>query len=843
MGICKRVPAEKSSAGVTARAGNLISYITNPELENGLEKCICSGAENFISNTQAGQIAEMISLAQESVHSKDPIDHWMISLHDDEKFTPEQAKEAVDIFLKQTGLEGHQIVWGMHDDTKNRHIHIAVNRMNPVTGKVTKINNGFNKEAGQQVIALIEHTQGWKSEKGARYTVIDGKPVMTEQARQTRAERMTGTHSEPLRLSTKKADMEVQTGTKSAQRIGIEMAAPIIKQASTWKELHEQLAARGMQYTRKGSGALVIIDNVPIKASDVDRKAGLSQLEKRFGPYQPAQEINKNDYFDTSRNFTNANAKEPHTFAPGKDTGHGLRNLSQCTLAHSEEGKQASRTGVLQLDARADRSRTGGLRRDTGRGTDHDHGHNTGRTDQGLRATHGNRASEAGERGRFHVKPMKDGQPGWKEYQVIREERRTAKAAATANLSKQQTTERAALFEKQKAERTKLFKGNWQGKGDLRNAMQSILATQHAANKAELSEQQKAERTELQAQYRPLQQYKQWKEQPQIVAEKVRPLIDQHAERDKQPLALSKTLKSLTHHEQRGVVTYQLAGKDVFRDEGKTIQILDLKSDNGIAAALATAQQKYGQTLSLTGSDEFKQKAVAVAVANNLTCKFQDPALDALRERLQAEKYQAEREARQATERAAQAVKDAAVAKAKEEEKAAAQEKAKEAAPALASAVAVDPSNLSEPKARALDVALPALTREELLADIHAQVAAHQAASHPNDLVSSKEVAMHAMHQGGESSGRIIGSNAGFVAVPTGKTIEIFEIESLSSGLDQSAENYDGIATGADRFARGNDIEIKKNGDVVNVHERREEMKSERLKEMERHEQENGIGM
>lgn len=195
MGICKRVPAEKGS-GKSARGGNLVRYITNPELSNGREKCICSGAENFFSNTQAGQIAEMEALASETVHSKDPIDHWMISLHDDELFSPAQAKEAVDIFLKHTGLEGHQVVWGVHDDTKNRHIHIAVNRMDPVTGKVTKINNGFNKEAGQQIIALIEHRQGWKSETGARYTIVDGKPIMTDKARQTKAERTAGTSTE-----------------------------------------------------------------------------------------------------------------------------------------------------------------------------------------------------------------------------------------------------------------------------------------------------------------------------------------------------------------------------------------------------------------------------------------------------------------------------------------------------------------------------------------------------------------------------------------------------------------------------------------------------------------------
>lgn len=556
--IVKKIPNPKKSGGKAARASGLAEYIREPERENGAEKCIHSEADNFLTTDPAAQAAEMIALSQEAVKSKDPIDHWVLSWKANENPTIEQTREAVKIFVNHCGLGGHQVIWGLHDDTHNRHVHIAVNRVNPDTLKVTKINKGFDRNAAHQAIALIERQQGWSNEKNALYEVNEAGELLIDQAgRPLKARDM----DSPRAPSTHARDMELQTGEKSAQRIGIETAAPIIKQATSWEELHEQLAACGMQYERKGSGALVIIDNVAVKASSVDRKAALGQLEKRLGPYQPAQDQ--------------------------------------------------------------------GVRLDTGRS-----------------ATPGT------------GQPMKQNQPGWKEYQVVREDLRTAKTAARAALVKQQAVERAALFSKQKAARAERLKGNWQGKGDLRNAMQSVLATQHAAAKAELSEKQKAGRAELQAQYKPLPQYRQWKEQPQIVAEKVRPLTEQRIERDQLPPALSQTLKALTHREQRGHVTYQLAGRDVFRDEGKAIQVLDLTSPQGIAAALATAQQKYGQTLTLTGSQEFKERAVAVAVANNLTCKFQDPDFEALRERLQAGKYKTEREA--------QAVKIAAALKEKE---------------------------------------------------------------------------------------------------------------------------------------------------------------------------------
>ena len=239
---------------------------------------------------------------------------------------------------------------------------------------------------------------------------------------------------------------------------------------------------------------------------------------------------------------------------------------------------------------------------------------------------------------------MQQGQPGWKEYQSIRDTQKAEKSEATIAQQTRHGAEREALGEKQKAERADIFKGNWKGKGTAKNLLKNLTATQQAAEKLELRERHGEERKELQAQYKPLPMYKQWKEQPQIVSLNVRPVSEQHSERSKQ-ITVAQTLRALSHSiDERRHITYRIGGKAVFRDEGRTIAVLDTKSDRGIAAALAVAQQKYGQTLELTGSDEFKRKAVAVAVANNLTCKFTDPVLDELREQLQQEKYQAGRD-------------------------------------------------------------------------------------------------------------------------------------------------------------------------------------------------------
>ena len=592
--IVTKIANPKKSGSKSGRVNGLADYITAPENTNSLEKCIHSESENFITDEYRSQKMEMLAMAEGAIKSKDTVDHWVISWQPHERPTVEQARQAVEIFMKHCGLEGHQHIWGLHDDTQSMHAHIAVNRVNPDTLKVTKINKGFWKEAGQQVACIIEHEQGWGAVPNARYAMENGKLVKL------------GTPERGAKPTPEAERMEIQTGEKSAQRIGIEDAGPIIAKAKSWSELHAELAKVGMEYRREGSGAKVFVGEVGIKASDIDRKASFSALQKRLGAFQPAKEINRNDYHH--------HTPQPHTVAHGPRAGDSMRSLSECRLAHSDKGEygKTKRQGVLQVDARSHRQGARGVRRDAGR---------TGRSE-----------------------PLKANQAGWKEYAAIRDERKADKAKAVIELRAKHTAERKALTEAQRAARKAALDGiNWKGRGTARNLVVSSTATLQAADKLDLHARQKEERTALHARYAPLPQYKAWAAQPRLV-QTVQQETDQVQVRHV-PSELATTLRSLDRKVAwNGHVTYRSQGKAIFRDEGRSIKVLDLNSNAGIAAALATAQQKFGHTLTLTGSPEFQRNAVAVAVANGLTCRFADPALDKLREQLQAAKYQAERQ-------------------------------------------------------------------------------------------------------------------------------------------------------------------------------------------------------
>ncbi|MEI2808589.1 MAG: relaxase/mobilization nuclease domain-containing protein [Albidovulum sp.] len=270
-------------AAKAARVEGLADYAGRTTADDLREKCVYGGARGFWTTTPAAQKMEMLALAAVSAHSKDPINHYVLSWREGERPTPAQIEEAVDIFLDAMGLAGHQAIYGLHADTDNRHLHLMVNRVDPVTRKVVEINKGFDLEALHRAVALIERAQGWTREARGRYRVEDDGTLRRDRhpppgpaAADARRVRDRWPHR--------------HYGATSAVRIAAETGAPSIRTAASWAELHARLAALGMRYERTGSGALLRVGAGAVKASSASRDCGLPALERRLGPYRPAPE-------------------------------------------------------------------------------------------------------------------------------------------------------------------------------------------------------------------------------------------------------------------------------------------------------------------------------------------------------------------------------------------------------------------------------------------------------------------------------------------------------------------------------------------------------------------------
>ncbi len=238
------------------------------------ERTLYVGSQNVISPDTAS--LEMEALASENTRCTDPVFHFVLSWRELELPTKEQVDEAVQIALKELDLQGCQAVWALQADTENRHVHIAVNRIDPETTKAIQPAGNWTKKALERAARKIELAQGWEIEPSGRYIVTaDGELK----------EKSLGL-GEEVKISQTARDIEAHTAIKSVERIGQETAAPLIRSARSWQELHSKLAEQGMSFEQKGSGAVLQIGGTPVKASKIGRDMSLSKLVARLGDYK-----------------------------------------------------------------------------------------------------------------------------------------------------------------------------------------------------------------------------------------------------------------------------------------------------------------------------------------------------------------------------------------------------------------------------------------------------------------------------------------------------------------------------------------------------------------------------
>lgn len=566
--IVKKIRNPKASSTKAQRVSRLVDYIQSPETENGAEKCIHTNARGFVFPEHAK--SEMIALAQEAVRSKDPIAHYVLSWQEGEQPTARQADEAVDVFMCELGLEGHQVVYGLHSDTNNQHIHLAINRVHPTTLQVIKINKGFDLEAAHRALALIEHAHGWKREAKGRYRVSEtGKVVKVENEKP---------QQQP---HTARRDIEHQTGEKSAERLAIERAGPIIKQAKSWDELHQGLAAVGMRYERTGSGAVIHVGEVAVKASSADRSASLAQLQKRLGIYQSPDQEKPHEYY--------SHTAKPHPLEARPLSENRMQRLSQCRVASADRERKGS--GVLQLDARTSRRAPEGVRRSTGRGT------STGRSE-----------------------PVKHS-PEWQAYTTERKTYQAERARLIKGLKEHQALQRKALLAQHRKQREELFRrGEWRSKGAELNIARSVIAAQQASEKLTLREQQSKERKSVFAEQPPFPFFRDWnaRKQEQSGTEQTCRISGDAI--DAQVTTRTRDLRDFSWVVDGQNVRYVSSALrvDAFIDTGRWINVLDERNPAAVLAAMQLGAQKFGK-LELTGSDEFKALACRLAVEHGIT--------------------------------------------------------------------------------------------------------------------------------------------------------------------------------------------------------------------------------
>jgi hypothetical protein len=247
--------------------------------DNAADKIAIADCINIDCLENATFIMDALA-AQRDVRCKNPVFHCVLSWKEGEIPTEQQAKEAAVITLKELGLENCPAVYGVHKDTHNYHLQMSVCRIDPDTLKAVDAGGGFTKKAMERAARRVEYEQGWGIEQNA-WTGIDAEGNTVEKPKFL---------DKPLPQKT--ADMENLTGEKSAMRKANEILGKKYESLSNWQEFHKMVRDNGMEYNKKGSGAILTIGDITVKASNVSRNLSLTKLENIYGPYEePASDI------------------------------------------------------------------------------------------------------------------------------------------------------------------------------------------------------------------------------------------------------------------------------------------------------------------------------------------------------------------------------------------------------------------------------------------------------------------------------------------------------------------------------------------------------------------------
>ncbi|MDR1611285.1 MAG: relaxase/mobilization nuclease domain-containing protein [Planctomycetota bacterium] len=240
-------------------AVRLVEYITSTQ-----DKTHRVG-EVFISNCLA-ESPEMAALEMRAVQDGntrargDKTYHLLVSFRPGEEPTAGTLRRVEADLSASLGFAEHQRIAVVHRDTESLHLHIAINKIHP---------ERFTMRDPYQDHVVLAKTC---LELEKAHSLRPDNHVPTGK---TRGERKAG-------------DMEAMTGQESLLSWMKRECLSSLRAADSWNTLHREAAKAGLSLALRGNGMVFVTSSgEAVKASDVDRTFSKSNLEKRFGSFQP----------------------------------------------------------------------------------------------------------------------------------------------------------------------------------------------------------------------------------------------------------------------------------------------------------------------------------------------------------------------------------------------------------------------------------------------------------------------------------------------------------------------------------------------------------------------------
>jgi hypothetical protein len=199
--------------------------------------------------------------------------HLVISFPPGEQPPAHVLRAVEDELVQVIGYGQHQRLSAVHNDTDHLHIHVAINKVHPVT--LRNVEPYFDKRRLMEACEALELRHGLaRTNHGVTRNRVD-REDLTSDAMPERA-----------------AALEAHSGRESLTRWVRENVRSALLDATAsgdWQALHAAADRFGLTVKQRGAGIVIVDDasGTAIKASDVDRALSAKSLVARLGPFQP----------------------------------------------------------------------------------------------------------------------------------------------------------------------------------------------------------------------------------------------------------------------------------------------------------------------------------------------------------------------------------------------------------------------------------------------------------------------------------------------------------------------------------------------------------------------------
>jgi len=274
--IVKKIPFKKQSKASFQKLADyaldvennhskiLVDYML--DTKNGMEKVEAYQFTNCSFEDDQDNIDEILNTQKlNTTSTQDKTMHLVVSFQEDETPNLETLRAIEKELLEALGMENHQRLSAVHSNTNNLHIHIAINKVDPITLKVV---NPYNDVGILQDAAI-------KIEK--KYNLKIDNHLSNSDKEQGK-----------YNIHSMTCNFENWVKEKLAEPLNILLK----NEKTTFEDLQKLLAEYDLEFRERRKGFVIASksDKLFCKASTVHRELSKQQLEKRFGNLELVQE-------------------------------------------------------------------------------------------------------------------------------------------------------------------------------------------------------------------------------------------------------------------------------------------------------------------------------------------------------------------------------------------------------------------------------------------------------------------------------------------------------------------------------------------------------------------------